>query len=60
MFLRIEENVRIKKDVNLEQGIEEAKERPFEIANAFEMVIKDKQKGGRRTNLILICIRSCQ
>jgi hypothetical protein len=48
--LRIEENVRIKKDVNLEQGIEEAKERPFEIANAFDMANKDKQQGGRRTN----------
>jgi hypothetical protein len=35
--LRFEDKVGIKEDIQLEQGIEQAIERPLEIINAFEM-----------------------
>jgi hypothetical protein len=41
--LRMEENVRIKDDVKLKQAIDQAKERPFEIVNALDLIIKDKE-----------------
>lgn len=40
--LRIEENVSIKEDVSLEQGIEEAKERPFEFFSAYDLLKKEE------------------
>ena len=42
--LRLEENVSIKEDVPLERGIKDAIERPFELANAFDLLNKDKRK----------------
>lgn len=41
--LRLEENVSIKDDVPLEQGIKDAIERPFELASAFDLLNKDKR-----------------
>jgi hypothetical protein len=35
--LRLEENVSIKEDIPLEQGIEEAIGRPFELFNAYDL-----------------------
>lgn len=40
--LRLEENASIRKDVPLEQGIREAIERPFELANAFDLLNREK------------------
>ncbi len=36
--LRIEDNVSIKEDIPLEQGIKTAIERPFEITSAFNLL----------------------
>lgn len=44
--LRLEENASIKKDVPLEQGIKEAIERPFELANAFDLLNREKDTSG--------------
>jgi hypothetical protein len=40
--LRLEENENVKKDVPLEQGIKEAIERPFELANAFDLLNRER------------------
>jgi hypothetical protein len=40
--LRLEENVSIKEDVPLEQGIKDAIERPFELASAFDLLNNDE------------------
>jgi hypothetical protein len=49
MCLRLEEKVGIKNDVQLEQGIKEAIDQPFEIASAFDLLenIKESGKGSK-------------
>ncbi len=44
--LRIEDEVSIKEDVPLEQGIKDAIERPFELASAFDLLNKRKKDSG--------------
>jgi hypothetical protein len=44
--LRLEENESVKEDVPLEQGIKEAIERPFELANAFDLLNRERDASG--------------
>jgi hypothetical protein len=40
--LRVEEKVGIREDIPLEQGVKEAIGQPFEMINAFEMIMDKK------------------
>ena len=44
--LRLEEDASIKEDVPLKQGIKEAIERPFELANAFDLLNRERDAKG--------------